>query len=106
LENLVQSNLELCTALRLIGRQMLRYEKQDGESLNRVRKVLKRAENIRRTLRVPNESLETEKSETNADSPSEYIPEQEVNEAAVGKDVQRKGRLVRPRSLRLLKFPG
>jgi hypothetical protein len=110
LESLVHSHVELCAALRLIGRQLLNFEKQDSYLLNKVREVLKQAENVRRTLDIPNVSGEPDNSldEPAAPpiTPSEdgIVPKTIDNQPRSG--VQRKGRLTRPRSLRILKFPG
>ena len=54
-DQLFQSHAELCTMLRSAGRQILRFENEDGGSLEKIRRVLKRADHIRQTLRGPDE---------------------------------------------------
>ena len=53
MDQLFRSHTELCATLRLAGRQMLQFEQQADESLERIRKVLKRADNIRKALENP-----------------------------------------------------
>jgi hypothetical protein len=111
MDQLSRSHFELCASLRLAGRQMLRFEKQDDESLERIRKVLKRADNIRGVLQRLDESGESPKAmdeDELADASSlasQYTTDQVVNEVAIRKSVQRKNRLTRPRSLRVIRFP-
>jgi hypothetical protein len=50
MDNLFQSHAELCSALRLAGRQLLRVEQPGAESLEKIRTVLKRAANVRKAL--------------------------------------------------------
>jgi hypothetical protein len=100
--DLVHSHTELCAALRSVGRQMLQLPKQDGQSLERMRIVLKRADNIRQTLQLPDEYLEPPKriDPLLVSSPSE----QAISDAPIRKSVQKR-RMSRPRSLRIVKFP-
>ena len=62
LDNLFQSHYELCAALRFIGRKILDLdlEKRDNLAADRIRAVLRRADNIRRQLRIPPPSREPE----------------------------------------------
>jgi hypothetical protein len=53
MDQLSRSHAELCATLRLVGRQMLPFEKQADGSLEKVREVLKRADNIRKALQSP-----------------------------------------------------
>lgn len=55
IDQLLQSHTELSTALRLAGRKILRYEAEDDGSLEKIRKVLKRADHIRQGIREPAE---------------------------------------------------
>src|ERR1700678_3071557 len=50
MDSLFQSHAELCTALRLAGRQLLRVEDPGAESLEKIRNVLKRAANVRKAF--------------------------------------------------------
>ena len=50
MDQLVRSHTELCSTLRLVGRQLLRFEHQGDESLEKVREILKRGDNIRKAL--------------------------------------------------------
>jgi hypothetical protein len=104
IDQLVRSHAELSAALRWTGRQMLRFEHHDHDALEKIRETLRRAENIRRTL------------STSADSPPDLKPTEEsrVNPQAVVsqcsdqrnfKSTQRKTRLSRAHSLRVIKFP-
>lgn len=51
IDQLLQSQIELSTALRLAGRQILRYGPKDNGSLEKIQKVLKRADHVRQTIR-------------------------------------------------------
>ena len=53
LDGIYRSHAELCTALRLVGRQILRYQKQDEQNVEKIRRVLERADHIRKSLRIP-----------------------------------------------------
>jgi len=113
MDQLVRSHTELCAALRLAGRQMLRFETQGDGSLERIRKVLKRADNIRKVLEIPDESREAVKNLRNieeivveAPAPAaERSPDQVVDDGSNRKSVQRRTRLTRPHSLRVVRFP-
>ena len=113
MDQLVRSHTELCAALRLTGRQMLRLEKQGDGSLERIRKVLKRADNVRKVLEIPDESREAAKNLKNIDEvavevptpASEYSPDQVVDNGSKRKSVQRRTRLTRPNALRVVRFP-
>jgi hypothetical protein len=99
MERFFQSHAELCVALRSAGRQLLRFEKQADQSLERIRRVLKRADTIRKALRIPNELPETLKSmdELSVVAPA---PVSEYRAHA-----QRKTRPSRPHPQPILKFP-
>jgi hypothetical protein len=111
-DQLLQSHAELCAHLRFIGRQMLRFERQTDGSLDRVRQALRRAENIRKALESsvvapvmtnvnPDELLLT------APAPgSEISANQSGPEPSFRKTSPKRARLNKPRSLRLIKFPG
>lgn len=55
LDQLLQSHTELSSALRLAGRQILRYAPNDDGALERIRKVLKRADHLRLAISGPAE---------------------------------------------------
>jgi len=102
MQGFFQSHAELCVALRSAGRQMLRFERQEDQSLEKIRRVLKRADTIRKALRMPDELPETLKSLDEllvvAPAPvSEYIPK--------STDAQRKTRPPRRHPQPILKFP-
>lgn len=102
-DDLLHSHAELCSVLRSVGRQMLQFEKQDRQSLDRLRIVLKRADNIRQTLRLQDEYPEIlKKHELDAPAASaEDSGERAVNDAVVQKSGAR-GHLSRPR---IVRFP-
>jgi hypothetical protein len=106
LDSLFRSHEELCTVLRLFGRQMLQLHRDDP-SLGRIREVLKRADNIRRQLRVEEESSKhiDELLTGGATSPSEHSGGPVINDAPLPKRIQKRNRLTRPYSLRVLRFP-
>jgi len=105
-DDLLQSHAELCSVIRSVGRQMLQIEKPDRHSLDRLRIVLKRADNIRQTLRLQDEYQENlKKQQLDAScAPSEGSSEQTINEAAIQKSKAR-GHLSRPRSIRIVRSP-
>jgi hypothetical protein len=89
LDQLFQSHTELCTMLRSAARQMLRFEKQDDGSLEKIRKVLKRADQVRQLLRGPDElpgaAMKLSEDDMVGEPPtsvSEYTPGQVVNEGS------------------------
>jgi hypothetical protein len=98
MDQLSRSHAELCATLRLVGRQMLRFEKQADGSLEKVREVLKRADHIRKALQNPDGSPEAlpntgqEKLVRKAQKPA----------AAVGKSAPKRAR---SRSLHIISFP-
>jgi len=103
--DLVHSHAELRAAVRSVGRQMLHFAKHDGESLERLRIVLKRADNIRRTLRLPDDYQELPMKINRPvmpEAPSQAEPA--MDDTASHKRVQRK-RMSQPRSLRVIRFP-
>jgi len=113
MDQLVRSHIELCAALRLAGRQVLRFGAQSDESLERIRKVLKRADNLRQVLKIADESPEAVKNLRNIDelvveaptSAAERSPDQGIEDSPMRKIVQRRTRLTRPNSLRVVRFP-
>ena len=111
MDQLLRSHAELSSTLRLAGRQMLQFEKRGDESLERIRKVLRRADNVRKLLPGTDELPEALKNPDAdhmvmaASTPaSEYSPDQVANEEI--RKTQTKTRLSRPRSSRLIRFPG
>jgi hypothetical protein len=113
MDQLVLSHTELCAALRLAGRQMLRFSTQRDGSLERIRKVLKRADNLRKVLEIPDESREALQNLKNIDeiavegptSAAECNPDQGLADSAIRNSVQRRSRLTRPNSMRVVRFP-
>jgi len=91
---------------------MLQFEKQGDESLERIRRVLRRAENVRKMLQSPNEFQEglknAEQDKFNVDAaapPPEHSPGKAVNEAPSRKSVPSRTHSARSRTLRIIKFP-
>jgi hypothetical protein len=92
---------------------MLQLDTQGKRPLDEIRKALKRADNILKALKNPGELPKTqngiaEEEELAVDVPAlaaEVTPEKVVNEGPTRKSAERKTRLTRPRSLRLIKFP-
>ena len=112
MDQLFRSHAELSAALRLAGRQILQFEQHGDESLERIRKVLRRAENVRKMLQSPNESpeglknVEQDKLEADAPAPApEHSPDKAVNEAPSRKSVQSRTHRARSLTLRIIKFP-
>ncbi len=113
MDQLFRSHTELCAALRLAGRQMLRLEQQGDGSLERIRKALKRADNVRKMLEIPDESRAAIKNLKNIDeivveappSAAECSPDQGIENSPMRKNVQKRTRLTRPNSLRVVRFP-
>jgi len=112
-DELYRSQAELCTTLRLAGRQLLQFEKRGDGLLDKVREVLKRAENIQKTVRsasVLSETLSQDApygNELAMEAPtqdSEYSPNQAVG-ATVMPETRRRRTLRRPNALRVIKFP-
>jgi hypothetical protein len=102
-DDLLHSHAELCSVVRSVGRQMLQFENQDRQSLDRLRVVLKRADNIRQTLRLQEEYPETPKKHP-FEASVECSGEQAINDAPIHKGGAR-NHLSRPRSLRIVRFP-
>lgn len=116
-DELCRSQTELCATLRLAGRQLLQFEKQGDGLLDKVREVLKRAENIQKTMRSESDLSEALSVaavfgsglavETSMPaSESEYSPDQATSEDMLPKTGRRRSRLQRPHALRIIKFPG
>jgi hypothetical protein len=115
LEQLFQSHAELSAVLRLAGRQMLRFEMQGHESLERIRKALKRADNIRDALISSGERTQAGKKplELRVDARtqfSEQASEQVSSDRPIRKSPQkspgRKNRPGSPDPQRIFKLPG
>ena len=111
LEQLFQSHAELSAVLRLTGRQMLRFEMQGHESLERIRKALKRADNIRDALISSGERTKAGKKpfELKVDARtqfSEHASEQVSSDRPIRKSPGRKNRPGDPDSQRIFKLPG
>ena len=84
MDRLLQLHTELCAALRLAGRQMLRFEKQEDESLQRLRKVLKRADNLHKALKGPDQLPEAGVPTP----PSEYRSDHAGHDGPLSKGIQ------------------
>jgi hypothetical protein len=111
LDQLLRSQEELCATVRQVGRRMLRFEDQDDGSLDRIRRVLKRADNVRKSLRsleelpeAPSAAIEATLEREVSGLASESRSGQLMPDVAVHKRVQ-KSRLSTPRSLRVIRFP-
>ncbi len=110
MDQLFQSHAELSTALRLAGRQMLRFELQGHESLERIRKVLRRADNIREALESSDEPMLAGKHEfeLKVNAPtlvSEYGSEQILSSGPIRKSPQRRKHPVGPQLQRIFRIP-
>jgi hypothetical protein len=110
MDQLFRSHAELCATLRSAGRRLLQFEQQGDESLDSIRKVLRRAENVRKVMQsrgeMPDAPKDTEEDKLVAETPlpdSNCSPDKVMNEVPVGKSVRQK--LPRQRSLRLIRFP-
>lgn len=107
MDRLFHSHTELCSVLRLAGRQLLRAENQNDESLEKIRNVLKRADNVREALTSVNEWPETLENihKVVVASASEYNRGQVSKEDPVPKSVQKGNRLRGTQSSRVIRFP-
>lgn len=99
IDQLLRSHAELCATLRVAGRQILRFEQPSDESLEKVREVLKRAENIRKVLQTRGALPEIP-----AEVASELITEPATTDPPIGKKAPTRSH-VNPVSLRLIRFP-
>ena len=97
LDGLARSQSELCTVLRLAARQLLQFVKDDDRSLERIRVVLKRAENIQRTISLsePEKDLD-ELQDSLAPSVAGYIPDLTLPETPTRIHKVQRSRLTRP----------
>jgi len=106
-DQLFRSHAELCAGLRSAGRQLLRVEKQGAESLENIRKALKRAEHVRKALANvdqwpdPLENLH----KSIALSASEFSLDLPANHDSARQGVQKANRLNRSYSPRIIRFP-
>ena len=110
MDQLFQSHAELSAVLRLAGRQMLRFEMQGHESLERIRKVLRRADNIREALESSDEPPLAEKTqfELKVNAPalvSEYGSEQILSSGPIRKSPQRRKAPIGPQLQRIFRIP-
>lgn len=99
--SLMQSHAELCAALRLAGRQILRL-RGDQESLNKIRQALNKAEALRKIWKNP-ELAEAVNPAATAKSSTE--PFATPSGEAQNPERKRPGRLSRPHAHRVLRFP-
>jgi hypothetical protein len=112
---LIESHTELCNALRLAGREILRLDNGDSESLQRIRDSLKKAESMRTAFRnayplpratsskarkMPKKSGQRAMTGTSVSE----LSDQEVSHVRGGSS-KRSHHLTRPNSHRILKFP-
>lgn len=107
MDNLFQSHAELCTALRLAGRQLLRVEQPGAESLEKIRTVLKRAANVRKAFIGLTEGPEAldNMHKSAAASASEYNRNRIMDQAAIPKSVQKGTNPGRRQSPVVIRFP-
>lgn len=98
---LLRSHLELCTALRSAGRQIMRL-RGDPEALAKIRQALNKAEALRSMWRTP-ERTETVVPVPSADATSEPAATEETRSNKPER--KRPGRLSRPHAYRVLRFP-
>jgi hypothetical protein len=106
MDRLFQSHAELCTALRLAGRRLLRVEEQNSESLQKIRKVLKCAENVRKALMLNEwtERLENRHKSVVALA-DEYNRNHVSGEGPIGQSVQEENSPSRRHSQGVIRFP-
>jgi len=112
MDQLLRSHAELCVTLRSAGRHILQEEKQRDGSLERIRQVLKRAENVRKAIQSPDALPETSKNALEDDlmgaalgPVSDHSPEHGIPPAPIRKNVSKRAHVNRPGSLRIIKFP-
>lgn len=110
LEQLYYSHAELRATLRSACRQMLPLEKQGNRSLERSRKVLRRADRIHRMLSSPKELVDGLKpEELHAETPA-LVSGLDLNTVIDSRPLpdakQTRSRLMRPHALRVIRFPG
>jgi hypothetical protein len=107
MDRLFQSHAELCTALRLAGRQLLRVEEQGAEPLEKIRKVLKRADHVRKALIRLNEWPETleHMHKSVVASAAEFGTDQGAEDVPMRKSVQKGNGPNRAHSSRVIRFP-
>jgi len=110
MDQLLRSHAELRAALRLAGRLVLRFERQDHQSLEQIRGTLKRAENISKSLSIPDDPLEErtnmDKFFTAAATQAPGNPGDGASgDSPVHTIIRKKNRLTRPHSLRIIKSP-
>jgi hypothetical protein len=109
-DQLFQSHAELSAVLRLAGRQMLRFEMQGHESLERIRKALRRADNIREALESSDQPPNAAKTpyELRVCPPTQvstHGSEQILSAAPIRKTPQRKKRPVGPQPQVIFRIP-
>jgi hypothetical protein len=107
MDRLFQSHAELCTALRLAGRQLLRVEEQGAEPLEKIRKVLKRADHVRKALIRLNEWPETldQMHQSVVASAAEYSADEGAEDVPIRKSAQKGNSPSRGQSSRVIRFP-
>jgi hypothetical protein len=107
LDALLRSHLELCAILRSVGRRMLRSENEDNVPSDRLRKALRRAENIQHMLKSPEAHPKGVEGSEATDYSASWQGREEplTDEATAPNDFQRRTRLTRPRSLRIVRLP-
>jgi len=109
-EQLYYSHIELRAALRLACRQMLPLEKEGNRSLERSRKILKRADRIHNMLNSPNELFDGLKAKELQDEPPAMVSGLELNGVLDGQarptSKRTRSRLMRPHALRVIRLPG
>lgn len=108
-EQLYYSHVELRAALRSACRQMLPLEKQGNRSLDRSRKVLRRADRIYRMLNSPKELFDELKPKELDGEPPTLVSglELKVLDGQSRPTSKRtRSRLMRPHALRFIRPPG
>jgi hypothetical protein len=104
IDQLVRSHAELSSALRWTGRQILRFEHHDHHWLEKIRGMLRRAENIRKTLNIPGDLPQDPKQAEELPLNAQAAPSQHRDQRDP-ESTQTKNRFSRPHSLRVIKFP-
>lgn len=105
-DQLYVSHTELAAALRLVGRQLLRFEKPGDALLGTVRKVLKRADHLQRMMKslTPPLAEALDNASLDEDEPAQRQPMSQPS-GRPPSATPPNSRLNRPHSLRVIKFP-
>jgi hypothetical protein len=104
MDQLFRSHAELFSTLRFAGRELLQFEKQGSESLERIRQVLRRADHIRQMIQSRDENTE---ALNDAAAPVRPAAEQGAaeNTGPTRKKARSRARSTGSGTLRIIRFP-